>query len=74
MEKVKELANMRKKVERHNLKFKHSNWNTKFDRNIYYNFEVKFGVFPKIIFRHTIYHFEVEKSKVQHFKQCANWN
>ena len=48
---------MRKKVERYSLKFKHSNWNIKFGNSIYCDFEVKFRVFPKVIFGHTMYHF-----------------
>ena len=40
------------------LKFKHSNWNSKFGSNIYYDFEVTYGVLLEVIFRHAIYRFE----------------
>ena len=43
LERVGEQANRRKKVKGYSLNFKHSNWNSK-SSNIYYNFEVKYGV------------------------------
>ena len=34
---------------------------------MYFKFEAKFGTLSKVHFRHTIYHFELGKSGVQHF-------
>ena len=48
-------------------------WNSKSDGNTYSNFEEKFGVLPKVHFRHTIYIVsKLGKSGVQRFKRCAN--
>ena len=33
-------------------------WNSKFGGNVYTNFELKFGAFSGVYFRHAIYHFE----------------
>ena len=41
---------MRKKFEGYGLKFIHSNWNSNSSNNIYYEFEVIFGLFLEIIF------------------------
>ena len=38
-------------------------WNSKSDCNTYSNFEEKFGVLPKVHFRHTIYCFEAQEVK-----------
>ena len=46
-------------------------WNTKSGDNMYSDFEVKFGVVPKVDFRQAIYCFEareVKNSKLQ--KMC----
>lgn len=42
----------------YSFKFIHSNWNSKSGSNIYYEFEMKFGVFPEVIFGHAIYSFK----------------
>ena len=63
IDRVGKQANMRKKAEEYNLKFKHSNWNSKSNSNIYYVFEVKFGVFLEVIFRHAIYFFKAREVK-----------
>ena len=47
---VREQTNTRKKVEEYGLKFIHSNWNSNSSSNIYYEFEVIFGLFLEIIF------------------------
>lgn len=63
MERIREQENMRKKVEGYSFKFIHSNWNSKSGSNIYYEFEMKFGVFPEVIFGHAIYSFEAREAK-----------
>ena len=54
---------MEKKVKGYDLKFKHSNWNTKSGSNMYYEFKVKFGVLLEVIFGRSIYHFEAQEVK-----------
>ena len=61
VKRVGEQANMIKKVEGYNLKFIHSNWNSKFGSNIYYDFEMIFGVLLNAIFGHAIYHFKAKE-------------
>ena len=68
MERVGEQRNTRNKVEGYSLKFIHSNWNSNSSSNIYFDFEVIFGVLLEVIFGHAIYHFEVRKSRIQYFK------
>ena len=45
VERFGEQANMRKKIKEYGLKFIHSNWNLNSSCNIYYDFEMMFGVF-----------------------------
>ena len=45
VERFGEQANMRKKIKEYGLKFIHSNWNLNSSYNIYYDFEMIFGVF-----------------------------
>ena len=63
VERVEEQTNMRNKVEGYSLKFIHSNWNSNSSSNVYYDFEVIFGVLLEVIFRHAIYHFEAHEIK-----------
>ena len=63
VERVGEQTNIRKKVEGYGLEFIHSNWNSNSSNNIYYDFEVIFGVFHKIIFGYAIYRFEAQEVK-----------
>ena len=58
VERIGEQENTRKKVEGYGLKFIHSNWNSNSSSNIYYDFEMIFGVLSKVIFGHAIYRFE----------------
>ena len=63
MERVREQANTRKKVEGYGLKFIHSNWNSNSNSNIYYDFEVIFRVPIEVIFLHALYRFKAWESK-----------
>ena len=47
-------------------------WNTKSGDNMYSDFEVKFGVVPKVHFRQAIYRFEALEVRNKRFKWCTN--
>ena len=63
VERFGEQANMRKKIKEYGLKFIHSNWNLNSSYNIYYDFEMIFGVLSKVIFGHVTYCFEDQEAK-----------
>ena len=48
------------------------NWNSKFDNNMYSNFEVKSGALPNIIFGMLYIILKLGKLEVQSFKHDAN--
>ena len=68
MERFEEQVETRKRVEGHNLKFIHGNWNSKFGNNTYLHFKVNFERLSKINFEQVMHLLKLQNSRVQCFK------
>ena len=68
MERFEEQVETRKRVEDHNLKFIHGNWNSKFGNNTYLHFKVNFERLSKINFEQVMHLLKLQNSRVQCFK------